>query len=150
MQRSLCYQNPLTPYFYGVLFLIYTALSGIYLFLPPLLAILYFYFSKALKKEDSGVLFLVIFCLLLFEASNGYVLFSTIIYFFLLHKYIVPKIMQNFSCATCIRFVVVLLAYFGFFLFYSLLASIFMFPAPNISYYVIYYIAIEFLIMSVL
>ncbi|MDD2652608.1 MAG: hypothetical protein PHX44_06125 [Sulfurimonas sp.] len=150
MQRSLSYKNPLTPYFYGVLFLFYTALSGIYLFLPPLLAILYFYFSKALKKEDSGVLFLVIFCLLLFEAANGYVLFSTVIYFFLLHKYVVPKITQSFNCAACIRFIVVLLVYLGFFLFYSLLSNIFMFPTPSISYYVIYYIAIEFLIMSVL
>ncbi|MDK9693064.1 MAG: hypothetical protein OEL19_02300 [Sulfurimonas sp.] len=150
MQRSLSYQNPLTPYFYGVLFLLYTALSGIHLFLPPLFAILYFYFSKALKNEDSIALFLLIFCLILFEAANGYVLFSAIIYFFLLHRYIVPKIMQSFSCAACIRFIVALLVYLGFFLFYSLLSSVFMFPSPHINSYVFYYIAIEFLILSVL
>jgi len=150
MQRSLSYKNPLAPYFYGVLFFLYTALSGIYVFLPPLFAILYFYFSKSLKQEDSVALFLLIFCLILFEAANGYVLFSAIIYFFLLHRYVVPKIMQSFSCTACIKFITTLLVYLGFFVFYSLLSSIFMFPSPHINPYVLYYIVIEFLILSVL
>jgi len=150
MQRSLSYKNPLTLYLYGILFLIYTALSGIYLFLPPLLTVLYFYFSKALKKEQISILFLTIFCLLLFESENSYVLFSTIIYFSILHKYVVPKIAQSFSCVACINFIIVIFVYVGFFIFYSFLSNIFLFPLPNINYYVIYYIVIEFLILSIL
>ncbi|ABB44352.1 conserved hypothetical protein [Sulfurimonas denitrificans DSM 1251] len=132
------------------MFLVYTALSGIYLFLPPLLTVLYFYFSKALKKEQTSVLILTIFCLLFFESENSYVLFSTIIYFSILHKYIVPKITQSFSCVTCINFMIVLFVYVGFFLFYSFLSNIFLFALPAINYYVIYYIVIEFLILSIL
>lgn len=150
MQRSLSYKNPLAIYLYGVLFLLYTALSGIYLFLPPLLTVLYFYFSKSLKKEDSITLFLVIFCLLLFESENSYVLFSTIIYFSILHKYIIPKIVKSSSCTACINFMIVVFVYIGFFLFYSFLSNIFLFPLPSINYYVIYYIVIEFLILSIL
>lgn len=150
MQRSLSYKNPLTIYLYGVLFLIYTALSGIYLFLPPLLTVLYFYFSKALKEEQTATLLLTALCLLLFESENNYVLFSTIIYFSILHKYIVPKIVQNFSCVACINLIIVVLVYIGFFVFSLFLSNIFLFPLPSINYYVIYYIVIEFLILSIL
>jgi len=150
MQRSITYKNPITPFLYVVLFFVYTALSGIYLFLPPLLAVLFILFSKALKNNDSIFILLVSFCLLLFEAENGYVLFSTIIYFVFIYKYVIPKITQSISCNSCIKFIIVVLVYMGFFLFYSLLSNIFLLPIPSINYYVIYYIVIEFLIVSIL
>jgi hypothetical protein len=40
--------------------------------------------------------------------------------------------------------------YLGFFLFNSILSNVFLFPMPSISYYIIYYIIIEFLIVSIL
>jgi len=133
-----------------VAFVAYTALSGIYLFLPPLFAFLYLLFSKALKQEDVVSLFLVAVCLLFFEAQNGYMLFSTIIYFTLMHKYVIPKIKQNFNCDVCINLSIVILVYVGFFLFCSLLSNIFLLPMPSINYYVLYYMAIEFLILSLI
>lgn len=150
MQRSISYKNPIAIYLYGILFLIYTALSGVHLFLPPLLTILYFYFSKALKEEQTAALLLSVFCLLLFEAENSYVLFSTIIYFSILHKYVIPKIIKSFSCVACINFIIVLLVYIGYFLFHLFLSNVFLFQLPSINYYVIYYIIIEFLILSIL
>ncbi|MBW6487593.1 hypothetical protein [Sulfurimonas sp.] len=150
MQRSISYKNPLAPYLYVVAFLLYTALSGIYLFLPPLLSILFIYFSKALKKEDPVSLFLISACLLLFEAENGYVLFSTVIYFAVIYRYVMPKITQSLGCNSCIKLLSVILVYIGFFVFHSVLSSVFLLPEPSIDYYVIYYIAIEFLIMSIL
>ncbi|DAB28272.1 MAG TPA: hypothetical protein CFH78_03320, partial [Sulfurimonas sp. UBA10385] len=134
MQRSITYKNPITPFLYVVLFFVYTALSGIYLFLPPLLAVLFILFSKALKNNDSIFILLVSFCLLLFEAENGYVLFSTIIYFVFIYKYVIPKITQSISCNSCIKFIIVVLVYMGFFLFYSLLSNIFLLPIPSINY----------------
>ncbi|MEK6658050.1 MAG: hypothetical protein AABY36_00035 [Campylobacterota bacterium] len=125
-------------------------MSGIYLFLPPLLAILFVLFSQALKKEDVTSLFLVFFCLLLFEAENGYVLFSTIIYFTFIYKYLIPKLIQNISCNACIKIATVIFVYIGFFLFNLLLSNIFLLPTPNIDYHVIYYMVIEFFIMSIL
>ncbi len=150
MQRSISNKNSLTPYIYAVVFIVYTALSGIYLFLPPLLAILFVLFSQALKKEDVTSLFLVFFCLLLFEAENGYVLFSTIIYFTFIYKYLIPKLIQNISCNACIKIATVIFVYIGFFLFNLLLSNIFLLPTPNIDYHVIYYMVIEFFIMSIL
>lgn len=150
MQRSISYKNPVTPYLYVVIFLIYTALSGVYLFFPPLLAILFIFFSKALKQEDPVSFFLILFCLLLFEAENGYALFSTIIYFAFIYRYVIPKITQNLGCAECIKLLTVILIYVGFFIFHSILSNIFLLPTPTINYYIIYYIAVEFLIMSIL
>jgi len=150
MQRSISDKKSLTPLFYTALFIIYTALSGIYLFLPPLFAILYIYFAKALKQEDAFSLFLVSICLLFFEAQNSYLLFSTIIYFSFIYRYIVPKIKKNFNCDLCVKLSIVVLVYIGFFLFCSLLANIFLLQMPSMNYYIIYYIAVEFLILSLL
>ncbi len=150
MQRSIFNKSFITTFFYVVIFFIYTALSGIYLFLPPLLAVLFILFAKALKKQDTLYIFLVAFCLVIFESQNGYMLFSTIIYFSLMYKYIMPKIVQNSSCSSCIKIATVILVYVGFFIFNSILSNIFLLPMPSINYYVIYYIIIEFLIVSLL
>jgi hypothetical protein len=93
---------------------------------------------------------LVSFCLVVFEAENGYALFSTIIYFYILYKYIMPKIIQNFNCNSCIKIVIVLLAYIGFYIFQSILSNIFLLPIPSFNYYIVYYIVIEFFIVSIL
>lgn len=150
MQRSISNQNSLTPFLYVVLFLVYTALSGIYIFLPPFLSLLFILFSKALKEEKTLFLFLIFFCLLFFEAQNGYLLFSTIIFFGLIYRYVVPKISQSFSCNSCVKMTVVILVYFGFFIFHLFLSNVFLLPLPTINYYVIYYIIVEFFILSLL
>lgn len=150
MQRSFSNKNTLITFIYVILFFAYTALSSIYLYLPPFLAVLFILFSKALKNKDTLYLFLVVFCLVIFEAENGYVLFSSIIYFSLIYRYIMPKIVKNSSCNLCIKLLTVILVYFGFFLFNVLLANIFLLPMPSINYYVIYYILVEFLVVSML
>lgn len=120
------------------------------MFLPPLLAVLFALFANALKREDTIAIILISFCLVVFESEKGYILFSSIIYFLLIYKFVMPKLVQNFSCAACIRLMYVVLAYIGFFIFSIVISEIFMFPLPSISYYVIYYIFIEFFIVSVL
>lgn len=150
MQRSITHKNSLVPFGYVALFLIYSALSGIYLFLPPLLAILFVLFSRALKREDILFLSLVSLSLVIFEAQNGYVLFSSIIYFSIIYRYVIPKLSKNFSCNNCIKISTVLLVYVGFFIFNSVLASIFLLPEPSINYYIVYYIVIEFFIVSII
>lgn len=150
MQRSISHQKPLVPFLYIVLFAIYGSLSSVYLFLPPLLAVLYVLFSSALKRDDFLMLLLVSFCLLLFEANKGYMLFSTIVYFGILHKFIVPKIIQSFSCNSCVKIAYVLLVYLGYYVYLVLISSIFLLPAPEINLYIIYYIIIEFFLVSLL
>jgi len=150
MQRSISHKNSLAPFVYVALFLVYSALSGIYLFLPPFFAVLFLYFNRAIQRENTLLLFLTSLSLVIFEAQNNYILFSTIIYFLLLNKYFLPKIYKNFSCTSCIRISTVLLVYLGFYIFNSLLASIFLLPEPSINYYIVYYIVIEFFILSIL
>jgi len=150
MQRSISHQKPLVPFLYIALFAVYGSLSSIYLFLPPLLAVLYVLFSNALKRDDLLMLVLVSFCLLLFEANKGYMLFSTIVYFGIVHKFIMPKIIQSFSCSSCIKISYVVLAYLGYYIYLALISNIFLLPAPEINFYIVYYMIIEFFLVSLL
>jgi len=150
MQRSITHKNSVASFIYVALFLVYSALSGVYLFLPPLLSVLFLYFTRSLKNEDSVGLFLISLCLVIFESQNNFMLFSTIIYFLIIYRYVLPKLYMNFSCLSCIKISTVLLAYLGFFVFNSLLSYIFLLPEPSINYYIVYYIVIEFFIVSVL
>jgi hypothetical protein len=150
MQRSITNKKPLVLIAYIILFVLYGSLSSIYPFLPPLLSVLFVIFSKALDRSDSISLLLISFCLIIFEANYGYMLFSSIIYFSIVHKFIMPTILKSFSCNYCIKISYVLLAYIGYFLFLALLSNIFLLPMPDMNYYIIYYIIIEFFIVSVL
>jgi len=150
MQRSFSNKKSLTPLIYVALFVIYESLSSIYLFLPPLLGVLFLLFINSLKNDNVIAIFLVVFCLLIFESEKGYLLFSSVIYFGLVYKFVLPKIEQNFNCNPCIKISIVLLAYLGFYFFNLILSTVFLLPQVEINYYIVYYIIIEFLIVSVL
>jgi len=150
MQRSISDQKSLAPFVYVALFVLYESLSSIYLILPPLLGVLFYLFIQAFRKEDLAYIVLVVFSILIFESEKGYILFSTVIYFALVLKIVLPKIEQNFNCKVCVNISIVLLAYVGFYFFTSVISSIFLLPMPAVNYYIIYYIVIEFLIVSIL
>ena len=150
MQRSIINQKPLATLFYVAFFILYIGLSSIHLFLPPLFAVLYILFSRALKKEDTFAIVLVSLALIIFEAEKGYLLFSSIIYFVFIYKLITPKFAKNFSCRWCINLATVITVYLGYFIFLTLLSNVFLLPLPDISYFVLYYILIEFFIVSIL
>ena len=150
MQRSISDQKPIVPFIYIVLYVIYSSLASIYPFLPPMLSVLFVLFSRALKRKDTIAILLLSFCLLIFEANYGYLAFSSILYFYIQYKFIMPKIIQNFSCNFCIKISYVLFTYLGYFAFLTLLANIFLLEAPEINYYIIYYIVIKFFIVSLI
>lgn len=150
MQRNITYQKPVILSLYLLLFVIYDSLGTVYPFLPPLLAVLYMLFSRALDNKEITSVFFILLCLVVFEANYGYMLFSSVIYFYILYKFIMPTIIQNFGCDLCIRAVALILIYLGFFLFLTLLSNIFLLPQPSINYYIVYYIIIEFFLVSLL
>ena len=150
MQRSISNKNSLNPFLYVILFIIYESLCSVYLFLPPLFGVLFFLFLDALKKEKTINILLIVFCLVVYESQMGFALFSSVIYFGLIYKFIIPKLQKNFGCVSCVRASYILLAYFGFYFFLLVLSNIFLLPMPNINYYIIYYIVIEFFIVSLL
>jgi len=150
MQRSITHQNSLRPFLYLVLFALYSSMSSIYPLLPPMLTPLFVLFTRALDRDDTIYILLVSLALVVFEANFGYMLFSSIFYFYIIYKFILPKISQNFSCNICITITYLLLSYIGYYLFLSLLSSIFLLPMPELSYYIVYYIVIEFFLVSLL
>ncbi len=150
MQRSITNKNYLVSSVYVILFVIYSALSGIYQFLPHFLAVMFVFFSIALKKNDSLSISLILICLLIFEAENGYVLFSVVLYFLIVYRYIMPNIIKNISCISCTRGLMVIFVYLGFFIFHYILSTIFLLPLPGLNYYVVYYIFIDFFIVSII
>lgn len=150
MQRSITHKTSLAPLGYVALFILYESLGSIYLFLPPFFGVLFVLFVYALDKEDAMSAFAISLCLVIFEADRGYILLTSILYFILIYKFVMPKIIQNVNCKPCIKVSYVLFAYVGFFIFNALLSKIFMMPMPVFTYYIIYYIVIEFLIVSIL
>lgn len=151
MQRSITSKKSVNKsFFYIFLFIIYESISSIYFFLPPLLGVLFVLLIQALDNDDTFSVLLVTFCLVIFEADNSYVLFSSVIYLWLSHKFILPKLIQSVNCQACVKFLYILIAYIGFYLFNLLFANIFFMPIPSFTYYIIYYIVIEFFIVSLL
>jgi len=150
MQRSISNQKPLTLFTYIVLFTGYSSLSSIYPYLPPMLSVLFFMFTKALDRNEIVYIVVISLLLTIFEANFGYLLFSSIIYFYIIYRFFMPKIVQNFSCPLCVKISYVLLAYVGYFLFLTLISSIFLLPMPSINYYIVYYIVIEFFLVAIL
>jgi len=149
MQRSITYKNYLAP-LYAAFYIIYSSIGTIYPFLPPLLALLFVLYSRAMKEGDSLVLLLIVVCLIVFEANYGYLLFSSIIYFYILYKFIIPKVTQNILCVSCLNIAYVLLTYIGYFLFLTLIAHIFLLQPPEINFYILYYMVIDFFLVSLL
>jgi hypothetical protein len=150
MQRSLSNQNPLKSLLLLVLFGIYCAIASIYLVMPPLLAILFYYFIKLYDKKDLTSFLYILLFLLIYEASYGYLTLSLLIYFLLLYYLMVPTLKKIFTCKVCIIFLHVVFVYLGFWLYSTILSTIFWLPIPPIDFYTLFYIMIEFLVLVLL
>jgi len=150
MQRSLSYPFFVSALFYLGLFFVYESLSTIYLFMPPLLGVLLFYFLQAIKKEDLSLLFLIMLMLLIFEANYGYLFFSTMVYFAFVYKFVTPRLEQYMQCRLCILAFNTLLAYVGFYAFSLLLSQVLWMGAPAINGYLLWYIIAEFFMVILL
>ncbi len=103
MQRSLSDKKILNNTGIVIAFVLYQSLSSIYLFLPPLLGVLFFYFIYALEKEEVGSLILVIVLLLLFEAEKDFLLFGTLVYFTFVYRFVIPRLRIIISCRVCLK-----------------------------------------------
>ena len=150
MQRSLTYKSTLRYALWSLAYVIYVSLGSIYLFLPPLLGVLFFLFSEALRRKNSVMLLFIVFDILVLEAEKGFLAFTLLIYFLLFEHFISPKIKQSINSSHLRVFLTIFLAYTGYILFSALLAQIFLLPAISFDWYIVYYIVVEFFIVSVL
>ncbi len=150
MQRSITYPFFIKAVALFLLYLLYESLSTIYLFLPPLFGLLFFYFIRSLDKQDISLLLLVVAMLLVYETDKGYLFLSSLVYFSFVYKFILPKIRQLIECRRCLYFIYIVLAYVGFWLFSLLLQQMFWLELASIDSYIIWYILFEFLLVGLL
>jgi hypothetical protein len=149
MQRNFAYQKYINIALVLALFIVYESLSSIYLFLPPMFAIMFVIFVDSIQKVQSITLFATSLALMFFEAQKGYVIFSSIVYFTLVYRLVILKMDQYVQCVICVKMIMVLLAYVGYYFFSYILADTFLLASPEFSWYVIYYILVEFLLLLV-
>ena len=147
MQRSLTYQKILTGAGLSIGFILYQSLSSIYLLLPPMFAVLFFYFIYALKKEDIFKLLLVILLLLVFEAEKDFLLFSSLVYFTFVYRFIIPRLHIMISCSVCLKIIFVVIAYLGFIFYSYILSQVLWVEVPNFDWHIFYYMFIEFFLV---
>ena len=150
MQRSITYPFYIKALSLFALYLLYESLSTVYLFLPPLFGVLFFYFIRALDKQEISILLLVTPMLLLYEADKGYLLFSSLVYFTFVYKFILPKLQQMIECKRCMLFIYVFVAYVGFWAFTLLLQQVLWMELPTLDWHVLWYIAFEFFVVTLL
>ena len=150
MQRSITYKTTVSDLLWVAVFGIYIALSSIYLFLPPMLAVLGYLYYRALQRHDLFSLIVASVMLLMFEAEKGYWFGSTLLFFTLISHYVIPKLEQTMQCTVCIKGIFVLLSYVGFSLFLGLINSILLLALPSLDWHVLFYMAIEFALIAII
>ena len=150
MQRNSTYQNLVLAFAYFVAYAGYVALSSIYIFLPPLFGLLFVHFVHAMDKQHFPYLVLVSTMLVLYEVEKGYLLITSLVFFGLVYQFVIPKYRQYVDCKPCLNLIYVVTAYIGFWLFSMLLSKIFWITPPDIDWFVILYIAVEFFLVSLI
>ncbi|MFA6629450.1 MAG: hypothetical protein AB7U44_11430 [Sulfuricurvum sp.] len=150
MQRSIPYQNIISKLLLIALFIGYISLSSIYLLLPPLLAVLFFAYHDALSKHDLFGLSIVSVMMLVFEAEKGFWFGSTIIFFTLLSRYVIPKLEQVIQCRICMAAIFVLLAYPGYWIYVWIVDQVLLFQLPVLDWHIALYMIVEFLVIAAL
>jgi hypothetical protein len=149
MQRSFSYQNVINRLLLVGLYVIYISLSSIYLLLPPMLAVLFYAYHDALSKHDLFRLLIASAMLLIFEAEKGFWFGSTIIFFTLLSRYLLPRFELVLQCRICMAAIFSVLGYLGYWIFMLLANGILLLHPPMIDWHSGLYMIIEFLILSV-
>jgi len=147
MQRSLSNKKILGTFGIGIAFVLYQSLSSIYLLLPPLLGVIFFYFIHALEKEDVGSLIFIIILLLVFEAEKDFLLFSSLVYFTFIYRFIIPRLRMMISCKLCLKGFFLFLAYPGFLTYTYVLNQVLWVEVPSFDWHIFYYMFIEFFLV---
>jgi hypothetical protein len=150
MQRSLSNQISIDLIILIPLFLLYESLSSIYLFMPPLFGVIFYFYTEEKNLNDIKILLFYALILIIYEAEKSYLFLSTFFYFTLVYIFIIPYLKQNIVCKSCLKLLYIVIAYIGYYFFMLLLAHMFLLQLPSIDMHVLYYILVEFLIVSLL
>ena len=150
MQRSFSYQDNIVFFFSVCALFLYESMAAIYPILPLFFSIFYFYLAKYIDNSNYYKASLILLLLLYLENINHYFFTSTILYFFIIKLLILPKIEQLIECHKCQLIIYVVFVYLGFYLFNLVIAKIFLLEGIVIDLHIVYYIIIEFFVLSLL
>jgi hypothetical protein len=114
-----------------------------------MLAVLFYAYHDALSKHDLFRLLIASAMLLIFEAEKGFWFGSTIIFFTLLSRYLLPRFELVLQCRICMAAIFSVLGYLGYWIFMLLANGILLLHPPMIDWHSGLYMIIEFLILSV-
>lgn len=121
MQRNRITQKNLGFFLAFALFALYCFLGDIFIFLPPMLGVMFVFFSHSIVQRKYANLVLVFICLLWMECDRGLPLGVLVIFFSL--YYFLIFIPMEFLFRKNMNFVYVLLVYLGFFILLACLGS---------------------------
>lgn len=147
MQRSFSYKKILAGTSLSIGFVLYQSLSSIYLLLPPMFAVLFFYFINALEKENLSRLLFIILLLLVFEAEKDFLLFSSLVYFTFIYRFVIPRLRIMIDCTVCLKVILVLVAYLGYILYSYILSQVLWVEVPTFDWHIFYYMFMEFFLV---
>ncbi|KIM10581.1 MAG: hypothetical protein KU37_09800 [Sulfuricurvum sp. PC08-66] len=150
MQRNITYQEALKYFAYFLALLFYETLTKIYVWLPPLLGLAFLVFVYAIENNKLYLLLYTVGYLVVFEADNGYILLSSVLFFVLLYYLGLMRLRQIISCEKCLDYMSVALAYGGFYLFSFVIHPLGDFETPSMDGWVMYYILIEIAVLFLL
>jgi len=150
MQRSIPYQNTLSNFLWIIVFCVYSPLTSIYLFLPPMLAVMGYFFYRSFLHNDLSSLVVFSLILLMIETEKGYWFGSSILFFLFVSRYLMPYLEQTFRCKLCIKAIFVLVSYLVFWVVLMLVNGILLMSLPHFDWHTFLYMAIEFSVMIVL
>lgn len=143
MQRSLSYQTFSKLVAYFILLVAYEVLSSIYLLMPPLLGLAFLLFIYSIEEDRLDLLVFTLAYLLVFETDHEFVLFSTLFFFIIAYHVGLSRLRQLVDCKKCLNYMSVALAYLGFWFFSLIFNQIIWIDLPQFDWTILYYIAVE-------
>jgi len=147
MQRNLAYKTNLAKFWLLLLFLVFENLNSINYAVPPLFGLSFILFYYAAQNERYDMFIPLSIYLVLFEADKGFILFSSIVFFLLIYKFVIYRIRIVIHCEYCLEIIYIALAYVGYWVFSLILHQIFWLDFIVFDWHIVYYIIIESLLV---
>lgn len=146
MQRSISYKEVISAVVALILLTVYESISSILYLLPPLLGVALYLFVDFLERGEYFRVGVISVFLLILEADKGFVFGTTIVFFLLIYFFFVPFINKLVGSLAFYKTILVAVAYIGYTLFLMFIESILRIPLVEVSYILLYYIALESLL----
>ncbi len=150
LRRDSSYKEILKLSALLIIIIIYEALSDIHYYLPPLFGIAFVIFLNLIEKRRFLLTIPIFIFLLFFEASKGYLMLSSVMFFLLSYWFVVPKVENFLNCKKCLIPIYVFYAYIGYHLFLIAIHLVLRLDLPEIPLILLYYVAIEILFLVML